>query len=59
MSLVRKQAPSFEAEAWYQYDFQKIKLSDYKGKYVLIFFYPLDFTFVCPTEIIAFSNKAK
>lgn len=36
-----------------------VKLSDYKGKYVVLFFYPLDFTFVCPTEIIAFSNKAK
>ena len=35
------------------------KLSDFKGKYLVLFFYPLDFTFVCPTEIIAFSNKAK
>ncbi|MFG0254032.1 MAG: peroxiredoxin, partial [Rhodopirellula sp. JB053] len=34
-------------------------LSDYKGKYVLLFFWPLDFTFVCPTEIIAFSDRAK
>lgn len=58
MSLVRKLAPPFTAEAWFQYDFRKISLSDYKGKYVLLFFYPLDFTFVCPTEIIAFSNKA-
>lgn len=33
-------------------------LSDYKGKYVVLFFYPLDFTFVCPTEIIAFSEAA-
>lgn len=49
MSLVRKPAPDFTADAWYQYDFTKIKLSDYKGKYVLLFFYPLDFTFVCPT----------
>ena len=33
-----------------------IILSDFKGKYVVLFFYPLDFTFVCPTEIIAFSE---
>ena len=59
MSLVRKPAPHFEAPAWYQGDFKTLKLSDYKGKYLLLFFYPLDFTFVCPTEIIAFSNKAK
>ena len=36
--------------------FQEVKLEDYRGKYVLLFFYPLDFTFVCPTEIIAFSD---
>src|SRR5271156_4833957 len=36
----------------------EIKLSQFKGKYVCLFFYPLDFTFVCPTEIIAFSEKA-
>jgi alkyl hydroperoxide reductase subunit AhpC len=38
-------------------EFKTVKLADYKGKYVLLFFYPLDFTFVCPTEIIAFSDK--
>ncbi len=37
--------------------FKEIKLSDYQGKYVILFFYPLDFTFVCPTEIIAFSEE--
>jgi len=36
--------------------FENISLSDYKGKYVLLTFYPLDFTFVCPTEIVALSN---
>ena len=39
--------------------FKEVKLSDYKGKYVVLFFYPLDFTFVCPTEIIAFSDRAQ
>ncbi|EFJ41051.1 hypothetical protein VOLCADRAFT_68651, partial [Volvox carteri f. nagariensis] len=37
----------------------KISLADYRGKYVCLFFYPKDFTFVCPTEIIAFSDRAK
>lgn len=37
--------------------FSDVKLSDYKGKWVCLFFYPLDFTFVCPTEIVSF-NKA-
>ena len=59
MSLVRKPAPNFETVAYYDGDFKTVKLSDYHGKYVVLFFYPLDFTFVCPTEIIAFSNKAK
>lgn len=39
--------------------FKKISLDDYKGKYVVLFFYPLDFTFVCPTEIIEFNKKAE
>jgi len=37
--------------------FQEISLADYRGKWVVLFFYPLDFTFVCPTEIIAYSDK--
>jgi alkyl hydroperoxide reductase subunit AhpC len=39
--------------------FEEVKLTQYKGKYVVLFFYPLDFTFVCPTEIIAFNDAAK
>ena len=39
-------------------DFVDISLSDYAEKWVVLFFYPLDFTFVCPTEIIAFSEAA-
>ncbi|XP_032761088.1 peroxiredoxin-1-like [Rattus rattus] len=40
--------------------FKDISLSEYKGKYVaFFFFYPLDFTFVCPTEIVAFSDRAE
>jgi alkyl hydroperoxide reductase subunit AhpC len=55
---VQKEAPNFTATAVIDEQFKSISLSDYKGKYVCLFFYPLDFTFVCPTEIIAFSDKA-
>ena len=55
--LVTKEAPDFSAQAvMADGSFAEVKLSDYRGKYVLLFFYPLDFTFVCPTEIIAFSE---
>jgi len=56
--LVTKPAPDFRAQAVMpDNSFAELKLSDYRGKYVILFFYPLDFTFVCPSEIIAF-NKA-
>jgi peroxiredoxin (alkyl hydroperoxide reductase subunit C) len=60
-SLVGKPAPEFKAQATMpDGSFQEIALSNYKDKnYVLLFFYPLDFTFVCPTEIIAFSEKVE
>ncbi len=58
--LVTQPAPEFTAQAVMpDGQFQQVNLSDYKGKYVLLFFYPLDFTFVCPTEIIAFSEAAE
>jgi alkyl hydroperoxide reductase subunit AhpC len=56
-AFVTKEAPDFSADAVVNEEFKHIKLSDYRGKYVVLFFYPLDFTFVCPTEIIAFSDK--
>lgn len=57
--LVTQPAPEFKAQAVMpDGTFQEVSLSDYKGKYVLLFFWPLDFTFVCPTEIIAFSDAA-
>ncbi|URE12133.1 2-cys peroxiredoxin bas1 [Musa troglodytarum] len=56
--LVGNKAPDFEAEAVFDQEFINVKLSDYIGKkYVILFFYPLDFTFVCPTEITAFSDR--
>jgi alkyl hydroperoxide reductase subunit AhpC len=56
---VQKEAPDFKATAVVGEEFKDIKLSDYRGKYVILFFYPLDFTFVCPTEIIAFSDRVE
>jgi peroxiredoxin (alkyl hydroperoxide reductase subunit C) len=55
--LVTKPAPDFKAEAVVDGQFTQVQLSDYKGKYVVLFFYPLDFTFVCPTELHAFQEK--
>ncbi|CAM6089982.1 unnamed protein product [Calypogeia fissa] len=58
LPLVGNVAPDFEAMSVFDQEFVKIKLSEYIGKkYVVLFFYPLDFTFVCPTEITAFSDK--
>ena len=56
---VQKEAPDFTATAVVNEEFKQVKLSDYRGKYVVLFFYPLDFTFVCPTEIVAFSDRIK
>ena len=57
---IQHPAPDFTGEAvTADGDFAKISLSDYKGKYLVFFFYPADFTFVCPTEIIAFSDRAE
>ncbi len=50
-------APDFTATAVVDQEFKSIKLSDYRGRYVVLFFYPLDFTFVCPTEVAAFSDR--
>ncbi len=59
--LVGKQAPDFTAAAVLADGSIKddFSLSEFKGKYVVLFFYPLDFTFVCPTELIAFSKRIK
>ena len=58
MLQVGQKAPDFKADAALGNDeFKTISLSDYKGKWLVLFFYPLDFTFVCPTEINAFSDE--
>ena len=57
--LVGNMAPDFNMVACKGdgSDFQDVKLSDYEGKWLVLFFYPLDFTFVCPTEITGFSER--
>ncbi|KAF8570105.1 hypothetical protein P879_01549 [Paragonimus westermani] len=54
---VQKPAPDFCGMAVVNGEFKEIKLKDFVGKYLVLFFYPLDFTFVCPTELIAFSDR--
>ena len=57
-TLVTEQAPDFTANAVMpDNSFGQITLSSFQGKYVVLFFYPLDFTFVCPSEILAFNKK--
>lgn len=57
-TLVTKPAPDFKAMAVMgDGSMKEVALSDYKGKYVMLYFYPLDFTFVCPSEILAFNKK--
>ena len=56
--IVTKPAPEFKTQAVMpDNSIQEVKLSDYKGKKVVLFFYPLDFTFVCPTELLAFDKR--
>jgi len=59
-SLVGQKAPDFKAQAVIKDRiYNDFCLSDFLGKYILFFFYPLDFTFVCPTELHAFQEKLK
>jgi len=59
MPAIGHKAPEFKGTAVINGQFKEISLDDFKGRYVVLFFYPLDFTFVCPTEIIAFSDRVK
>ena len=58
-AFVTHPAPDFKATALVNGEFKDVTLSQYKGQKVVLFFYPLDFTFVCPTEILAFSDAIK
>lgn len=60
MPMIGQPAPQFVAPAVVDGgDFKDINLADFKGKWVVMFFYPLDFTFVCPTEITQFRDTLK
>jgi len=56
MICVNKKAPDFNCDAVINKQIKKVSLSHFDGKYKIIFFYPLDFTFVCPTELHAFQQ---
>lgn len=58
MSIIGNKAPAFAGKAALHGEITDISLDDYKGKWLVLFFYPLDFTFVCPTEIVAFDEAA-
>lgn len=61
MSLVQKSAPEFKGKAVVGHEFRDVSLAENlkAGKWTVLFFYPLDFTFVCPTEIVDFSNHVE
>lgn len=59
IAKVQCQAPDFKGTAVVNGQFKEISLKDFAGKYLVLFFYPLDFTFVCPTEVIAFNDRAE
>ena len=57
MIRINEQVPDFETKAFHDNKIKKVKLSDYKGKWVVVFFYPADFTFICPTELHEFAKR--
>lgn len=59
MLKIGEPAPEFKGQAYVNGAFKDISLSDFRGKWVVFFFYPLDFTFVCPTELRAFAQQEK
>jgi len=58
MRIVGRKAPKWSMEGVHGGEYHKYSLADYKGKWLVMFFYPKDFTFICPTEIQGFSNHA-
>jgi peroxiredoxin (alkyl hydroperoxide reductase subunit C) len=54
---INKLAPEFQADAFHQEEIKKVKLKDYREKWVVLFFYPADFTFICPTELEALADN--
>jgi len=58
-AMISKPAPFFSGTSVLNGEFKELTLDDFKGKYLVFFFYPLDFTFVCPTEILAFNDRVE
>ena len=56
MIKIGERAPEFELEAVVDGEFKNVSLNEHNGKWVVLFFWPLDFTFVCPTEIRSFNE---
>jgi peroxiredoxin (alkyl hydroperoxide reductase subunit C) len=59
MVFINDTAPNFSEDAFLNEDIQKVSLSDYKGKWLVLFFYPSDFSFICPTELRELAEKYK
>jgi peroxiredoxin (alkyl hydroperoxide reductase subunit C) len=59
VTLVGKPAPDFNVEGYFKGKFESYSLKSFNGKWVYLLFYPLDFTFVCPTEVLRFSKQAR
>ena len=59
MLKIGQPAPEFKGQAYINGDFKTVSMRDYKGKWMVLFFYPRDFTFVCPTELRAFAQHEK
>lgn len=57
MVKINEEAPKFTTEAYHEDKIKKINLDDYKGKWVVLYFYPADFTFICPTELGDLADK--
>jgi len=55
--MIGKHAPNFELDAMHGGEFKQIRLADYRGRWLVVLVYPLDFTFVCPTELCAYSDR--
>lgn len=56
---IGKKAPDFKTSALVKREITEISLAGYEGKWVVLFFYPMDFTFVCPTELVDFNNHVE
>ena len=59
MTLVGKAAPEFSLDGYYKGKFEKFSRQNFQGKWLYVLFYPLDYTFVCPTEVLSFSKYAE